>query len=176
MSVVSKLENKLGRLLKDFPELPQSSKDVLVRLWPWIALIFGIIQILAALALWDIVRTVGTGVSQSIAISLTMTSGDKIIAYLGIGLLIVNAAIFLMANPELKKRTRRGWDLLFLGALMNFAYSIISIFINVRGVGSFAFSMLGFIVGLYLMFQVQEKYPSVKLPKAKRPHTKSKSN
>jgi hypothetical protein len=63
-----------------------------------------------------------------------------------------------MAYPALVKRERRGWDLLFLGSLLNVLYSVVTIFINGRGMGSFLSGLIGSALAFYLLFQVREKY------------------
>ena len=42
MEIVRKLENKLGDVSKDLPNLPETTKEFLVKVWPYIALIGGL--------------------------------------------------------------------------------------------------------------------------------------
>ena len=172
MDAIKKIEGKIGLLFKDLPALPDSSREALVGVWPWIALVFGVLQLLAAWALWNLVRVAdNVGVLYSsfyVKYPAAISGMDRTIIYLGIIVLIVDAVILLMAYPELKKRSRRGWDLLFLGALLNVAYSVVSLFIDSRGFGSFIFSLIGSAVGFYLLFQVRGKYGSVKVSKDKK--------
>jgi hypothetical protein len=168
MGVVKKIESKLAEVFKGTPNLSDSSRETLVGAWPWIALVFGVLQLLAAWALWNLLRFADTVVNYSsfyVEYPSTVSSSDRVIIYLGIVVLLVDAAILLMAYPELKKRVRRGWDLLFLGALINLAYSVLSLFIHGRGFGSFIFSLVGSAIGFYLLFQVRGKYGSVKTSK-----------
>jgi len=175
MSAVTKLEKQIGGLFKGAPALPENGKEGLVKAWPWIALIFGVLQLLAAWGLWELTRR-----SERLIDTLSMyytngsyglSSFDKTMVYVGIVVLLVDAVILLMAYPELKKRAKRGWDLLFLGALLNLGYSIVTLFIDDRGVGSFIFSLLTSAIGFYLLFQVREKYKSA--GGAKKPAAKS---
>src|SRR4030095_3265872 len=172
MSTVKNLENKLEGLFKNVPSLPASSKEGLAKALPWIALIFGILQLFAGWALWNLIRTTEEVISQYNAYYVNypdaMSGFDRLIIYLGIIVLIVDAVILLMAYPELKKRSRRGWDLLFLGALINLAYAITSLFISDRGFGSFFFSLLGSAIGFYLLFQVRGKYSAGSSQKKER--------
>lgn len=163
MTVVKQLEKTIEGVFKSAPPLPANAKTSLVTAWPWIALIFGILQLLAAFGLWGIVTTAERVVNTyaSIYSGQTLLSGfDKLVIYLGIAVLVLDAVILLKAYPELKKQTRKGWDLLFLGSLVNLAYALVSLFINQRGVGSFLFSLLGSAVGFYLLFQVRDRYKS----------------
>lgn len=161
MSAVAKLEKQIGGFFKGAPALPESSKEGLVKAGPWIALIFGVLQLVVAWGLWELMRR-----SDRLLDTLAMyydtgyglSSTDKTFIYLGIVALLVDAVILLMAFPELQKRARRGWDLLFFGSLLNLGYSVVSLFIDDRGVGSFVFSLLMSAVAFYLLFQVRDKY------------------
>lgn len=165
MAALQNVENKLNEAFKDLPKLPESSREALVKFWPWLALIFGVLQLMAAWALWQLTRvTEGlTELANTLSVYYTgqtvgLSAMDKTLIYLGIIVLAVDAVILLMAWPELQKRTRRGWDLLFLGALLNVVYAVLTIFIDGRGFGSFVLSLIGSAVGFYLLFQVRDKY------------------
>ena len=169
MDFIKKIEEKLAALFKGLPDLKDGSREALVGAWPWIALVFGILQLFAAWALWGLVRAaesiLGEYSRYYVNYPEALSGAEKFVIYLGIVVLLVDAVILLMAYPELKKRARRGWELLFLGALLNVAYSFVSLFIHERGFGSFLFSLLGSAVGFYLLFQVRGKYGSVKASK-----------
>ncbi len=165
MGALQTVENKLNEVFKGLPPLSEKAKESLVKAWPWIALIFGVLQLLAAWALWgltnvaerltDYANTLSTYYTGQ---SLGLSAADKTIIYLGLAVLVVDAVILLMAFPQLQKRTRRGWDLLFLGSLLNLVYAVVTLFIDARGAGSFIFNLLGSAIGFYLLFQVREKY------------------
>lgn len=165
MAVLTQLENKLEDAFKGAPKLSDSTKESLAKLWPWLALIFGILQLAAAWALWGLVRTTDRILDTANTISLYYTgrsvgysAAEKTWMYIGIAMLVVDAVILLMAYPHLVKRARRGWDLLFLGSVINVVYSVVSIFINGRGFSSFLFGLIGSAIGFYLLFQVKSKY------------------
>lgn len=165
MSVVKQLEANLEGLFKNAPPLPTNTKKSLVNAWPWIALVFGVLQLLVALGLWGIVTTAErvANTYTSIYSGHALLSGtDKLVIYLALLILVVDAVILLKAYPELKKQARKGWDLLFLGSLLNVAYAVVSLFINQRGLGSFLFSLIGSAIGFYLLFQVKSSYHTQK--------------
>ena len=169
MSVVKTLETQLEGVFKSAPPLPDNAKKSLVNAWPWIALVFGVLQILAALSLWGIVTAAERAINVANTYSMIYTGQvvglsamDKTVIFLGVALLFVDAILLLKAYPELKKRTRKGWDLLFLASLLNAAYAVITLFINQRGVGGFLFSVLGSAIGFYLLFQVKNSYHTTK--------------
>lgn len=165
MEAVKKVENTLSGFFKDVPGLPASAKESLVKIGPWLALIFGVLQLLAAWWLWQlaqIAENLGTFTNNlSVYYSgqpVGLTAVDRTMIYVGLIVLVVDAVILLMAYPQLKKRTRRGWDLLFLAALVNLVYALMTIFIEGRGIGAAIASLLGSAIGFYVLFQVREKY------------------
>lgn len=169
MTALKQLESTIGGLFKNAPALPESSKKSLVGAWPWIALIFGVLQLLAAWGLWSLVRYAEriNEVGSTLSLYYTgqaagLSSMDKTVIYLAIAVLVIDGVILLMAYPELKKKTSKGWDLLFLGSVINAVYAVVSLFIDDRGVGSFIFSVLGSAIGFYLLFQVRDKYHTSK--------------
>lgn len=165
MGTIKQLETKIGGLFKSAPPLPESSKKSLVEAWPWIALVFGILQVLSALGLWGIVSAANRAVdiANTYAIyytgqSVALSSLDKTVIYLGVIILAVSAVLLLKAYPELKKRSIKGWDLLFLSFLVNLLYSVATVFIDGRGIPSLVFGLAASAVGFYLLFQVKDKY------------------
>ncbi|HTE58298.1 MAG TPA: hypothetical protein VK694_06145 [Verrucomicrobiae bacterium] len=160
MDSVKKLETLVGGLFKSAPPLPKNARDMLVKAWPWIALIFGILQLMAAWGLWNLARSVDrlNTIANIYTYQTGLSSSDRFMIYLGIAVLVVDAVILLMAYPELAKRKARGWDLLFLGSIINVVYSLVSLFISDRGAGTFFFSGISSVIGFYLLFQVRPAY------------------
>lgn len=162
---IDQAEKKLAEIFKDTPNLSEKNKESLAKAWPIIALVFGVLQILAAWALLGLTRTTERLLNQYNNIyselggaSATLSAFDRTVIYLGIGALLVDGVILLMAYSPLKERKRRGWDLLFLAALINLIYGVLSMFIQNRGVGSLFWSIVSSVIGFYLLFQVQNKF------------------
>ncbi len=165
MGALAKLEDSIGKIFKDLPQLPDSTKEGLAKVWPWLALIGGVLQLFAALALWRLASWADrvTDLANSLSVYYSgYTAGpssfDKTVIYLGVAMLVVEAVILLMAFPKLQKRERGGWNLLFLAGLINLVYGVVQIFTFERGIGSFVMSLIGSAVVFYLLFQVREKF------------------
>lgn len=178
METVQKIEDKMADAFKDLPHLPETTRKSLVSAWPWIALLAGILQLVTAWGLWNLTRVANhlTDLANSLSVyysgyKIGPSASEKTIIYVGLVMLGVDAVILLMAYPHLVKRARRGWDLLFLGALINLVYSFVQIFTYERGVGSFIMSLLGSAIGFYLLFEVRGKY-GAKKSEAPTPVTK----
>lgn len=181
MEMVKKIDVKLAELFKDLPPLPKSSKEMLAQIWPWLALIGGVLQAFAALAVWRLLtwtsqwEGVADYYARATGVDVGPSALDKTAIYIGVVVLVIDAVILLAAFSPLRARLRRGWDLLFLAALLNVVYSVVSIFISGRGFGSFIFSLLGSAVGFYLLYQVKELYGSKATPAAPKAPTAPKS-
>ncbi len=161
MEMVKNAEKSLEGLYKGAPKLPNNAKESLVKVWPWLALIFGVLQLLAAWGLYDLTRAVSrvsTYFGTVLDVNIGYSGKDKFFIYLGIVVLVVDAVIMLKAYPKLVKRVKSGWDLLFLGSLLNVAYSLVNLFIRGRGMGDFFMSLVGSAIAFYLLFQVKDKY------------------
>lgn len=164
MDALKGLEKSLGDVFKGFPPLPKSAKEGLVTAWPWLALIFGLLQLAVAWGLYNLTKVVNAygdfanQLSRAYGGGEVYSSTDKTIIYVGIAILAVEAVIFLMAFPKLQQKAKAGWNLLFLGSLINVAYAVVTIFIDGRGIGSFIGSLVGSAIGFYLLFQVHEYY------------------
>lgn len=165
MGTVQQLETSIEKAFKDLPHLPESSREGLAKIWPWLALIGGIVQLLAAWGLWQLTRSIDSvnEFANSLSLYVTgetagLTAVDKTVIYVGIAVLLVDAVILLMAYGPLKARDRKGWDLLFLASLVNLAYAVVTLFIDGRGAGSFVMSLIGSALGFYLLFEVKSKF------------------
>lgn len=165
MNSLKGVEDKFSNVFKDVPQLSDGTKETLVKIWPWLALIGGVVQLWAAWALYELTKVADRlgDVARSLSIyysgyNVGPSSMDKTIIYGGIVLVLINAVILLMAFPKLQARAKSGWDLVFLGSLINVAYSVLQIFTYSRGIGNFIASLIGSALGFYLLFQVRSKF------------------
>lgn len=128
--------NKLDDLFKKAPKLPPSVQDVLVKIAPILSLVFGVLGIIAgAIGL----SSVGLldGIDSSFGILVSSAA------------LIVSSVLMLMAYPHLKVRKYRGWELLFWSEVVGAVSAVVSISIG---------SVLGILIGFYLLFQIKSHY------------------
>jgi len=154
MQMIRQIEDTLAGIFKDLPALPKGGKEGLVTIFPWIALIFGIVQLAGAWGLYQLTNlTINT-----FGLYAAITPMQKATIYLSIVVLLIDAVILLMAFSPLQKKIRRGWDLLFIAGLVNLAYGVLSIFMYSGGFGNFMIGVITSAIMLYLLFQVREYY------------------
>lgn len=137
-SAVKSLED----IFKKFPPLPEGARDTLFKIAPWLALIFGILGLLAALG--------GLGLLTAFApfavIGATKGYGLAYVSAIG---LAISSVMMLIAYPGLKAGKIGGWNMLFYSEIVNIVASVVGV-----SVGSVIMATIAF----YLLFQIKSKY------------------
>jgi hypothetical protein len=162
MNVLKLLESKLGEFFKGVPNLPENARRSLADFYPWLALIFGVLQILAVMALWQL----GHNVNELSDAILKVYKGNAVPSlgmfyWLSLAVLVIDAVILLMAFPQLRARRKKGWDLLFLATALNIVYGFVFMLVdNYYGgnFGDFLRSVFFSVIGFYLLYQVRSYY------------------
>lgn len=165
--IVKPIEQALMPVFKGLPSLPEGARKFLVKIWPILALVFGLLQLLGAWGLWQLGHTTNTLIYDINQYSVAV--GDGAVAptlgvfyYLGLAVLVIDAIILLLAVAPLNARQKKGWDLLLLGTTLNLVYGIVLLFDAYGGVSSLFGSLLGSAIGYYLLFQIREYYTGAK--------------
>ena len=148
-SILKTIEDNLDLYLgKKAPQLPESGKEILVKIAPYLALIGVIIGIPAVLAI------LGMGAFLApIGIVGGIASGQPLWGFsfiLNIIFLIVNLVLEALAIPGLFKRAKSGWQYLYYAALIGAVYNLITF--NIGGL------IIGGLLSMYLLFQVRSFY------------------
>ena len=143
--------NQLEVLLNDYlgkkaPAIPDNIKETLVSFAPYISIIEIVIALPAITAIF------GLGAMMSF---LTPYAG---VAYMNLGVMyyigligiIISAVLNGMAIPGLFKRTLGAWKLMYYATLASFVGAVIQ--------GSIVNGLLGALIGMYVLFQVKNKY------------------
>lgn len=133
----------LGRVYNRLPALPQSIKEFIVVVVPWLALIFGVLGVLASLSAFGI----STFFSPFVALGGGVGLATGLIFSSIIGL--VESIMMLVAFPSLLKRRANGWTLLFWAEVLAVVAALVSV------------SASGVIVALiwfYFLYQIKPHY------------------
>lgn len=121
----------IGDWVDKLPALPKSWKEFIVNITPILALIFGILGIIAALAsLRDVLM------------------GFAVISTL---LYLTASILLVVAYKETKAKKYKGWNLLFLSFVANLIGGLIM-------TQSIVWFLIWVLVGLYLLFQIRPYY------------------
>ncbi len=130
-------------LSKSLPGLPDSAKELLVKLAPWLAVISMIVLLPVILAAFGL---------SAIALPFSYLGGLHMGFSYTIGMIFSFGMIVLelMAIPGLFKRQERAWRLMFYSTLLSLVQQLINF--NLGGL------VIGGAISLYLLFQVKSKY------------------
>ncbi len=161
------LEEKLAEVFKNAPKLPENTKKSLVNSWyPWIALIFGILQLLAVWSLWNAGHQANDLINYANELSRAFGGGNVapelgLFYWVALAFLAADAVILLLAYPGLKAKTKAGWDWLFFGSLVYLAYGVASVFVDKHfggGAGDLVQAVVSSAISMWLLFQVRDMY------------------
>jgi hypothetical protein len=123
------------------PALPKGGREAIVGITPWIALIFGILGVLAGLA--------GVGLLTALSPFAYMGGGHPVGAIAASVIGLVASALLLASFPGTKARKMQGWTMLFYSEVASLVAAVVSI--SVTGV---VFSLIAF----YLLYQIKSYY------------------
>lgn len=164
---MEKLETQLDDMLvKKAPvQLPENGRRGLVSVLPWLTLIGGVLMLWSAWSLWQLVAWVDSwanlansfGAAYGYATPVTVSP----LIWVSLVILLVEAVLFFVAFPALRDHKKKGWDILFWVSIVNVAESIVQA-IAYTNFGSLVMSLLGSLIGLYLLFQVRAYYTGEK--------------
>jgi hypothetical protein len=163
---MQKLEAQLDDLfVKKAPfQLPEGGRRGLVSALPWLTLVGGILMLMAAWGLWQLVTWADrwAGFANSLSASYGgAVSGVSPLIWLSLAILAVEAIMFFVAFPALRDHKKKGWDILFWISIINVVEALLQA-IAYSNFGSLIMSLVGSVMGLYLLFQVRAYYTGEK--------------
>jgi hypothetical protein len=128
-------------LVKRAPfQIPESARELIVKFGPWISLVLLVLTLpflLVALGLGALLSPLG-GVATATSFGLAAI------------VTVVQTILLVMALPGLFGRKMSGWMFLFYEQLLSFVGSVLA--------GSLIGGGVALLIGLYVLFQVRQKY------------------
>lgn len=174
MGSLSQLETSLDDVLdKKAPvKLPPDARKGLAGVLWVMALIIGVLQLWAAITLWQWGHAV-----DRVSDALTYYTGGVYVAprlslfyYLSLLAMGAIAILALVAVPNLKAMKKSGWDLLFYGVLISAGLAVVRIFSNVGGgFDDFVGTAVGTLLGAWLLFQARGHFAGVEATVSPKP-------
>jgi hypothetical protein len=147
MNYLNDLAKTLDKSYAKLPALPKGAKDFIAQVSPWLALIFGILAILAGISAFNTLSYV-----SSLAV-IAGVRGFAFTAILSMIILIIEGVIELMAYSPLKAGKVKGWNLLYYGLILSLVSSIVTL-----SVSSIISSLIGAAIGYYFLYQIKSYY------------------
>ncbi len=144
--------NQLEKMLDEYlgkkaPAMPENIKETLTSFAPYLAIIGIVISLPAIFAILGIGAALGP-LGALTGASYMMTFGPAY--YIGVVGLIISVIFEGLAIPGLFKRSMGAWRFMYYASLANFAASVLQ--------GNFVSAIIGGLIGMYILFQVKNKY------------------
>ena len=145
---LNQLETMLDEYLgKKAPAMPENIKETLVSFAPYLAIIGIVLAVPGILAILGISAMLGP-LTTFMGASYMMSYGPAY--YIGVVGLIISAVLNGLAIQGLFKRSLGAWRLMYYSSLVSFVASVLQ--------GSFGGALIGVLIGMYILFQVKNKY------------------
>lgn len=147
---VDQLITMLEELFAKAPALPANVREVLVKIAPWFALIFGVLGILGSLMATMALLGASAMVASVATVSMGAAGYYSILAIVALVVGLISSALMLLAYPGLKANKMAGWRYLFFSEVVSLVSAVVSL--NLLGL------VIGGVIGFYLLFQVKSYY------------------
>ena len=147
MNYLNQLTKTLDGYYVKFPALPKGAKDFIVSISSWLALIFGVLAVMAG------VSAFGTLSFLTPFAAVAGVSGYAFTAIISTAILLVQGVIELMAFSPLKARKVKGWNLMLYSLVLSVISTVIAL-----NVYSLLNSLVGALIGYYFLYQVKSYY------------------
>jgi hypothetical protein len=174
MGTVQQLESQLDETLNKKAPIkvpPEGRKAIAGSLW-WIALVIGVLQLYAAIKLWQWGHAVDY-LNRAISYYAPAYAHHLgLFYYLSLFSMAIVALFMLLAAPSLKAMKKDGWNLLFYGLLVQAVCAVFQLFADGGGLSDFFGAAFSTVVGAYLLFQVRDNFVGIRAAEH-RPFPKS---
>jgi hypothetical protein len=126
----------LEKFFAKAPHMPENARLTLVKIFPWIAIFFGVLGVLGGIA--------------GLAAVPAGYAGGSSLGFISIIIWLASSVLLLAAYPGLKARKAKGWDLLFWSEVVSAIGSIVEM--------QLISAVIGALIGFYLLFEVKSHY------------------
>lgn len=162
-AIVKPLDAVLAPIFKSLPPLPEGARNAIAKIWPWAALILGVMQLFAVYGLWQAGHIASAWIDYANELSAVagqpVTYSLGIFYWIGIATLALDGVLLLCAVAPLMSAKKSGWNLLFLSAILNLVYGIIIVFDGYYGnFSNLIGSLIGSAIVFYFLYQVRDHY------------------
>lgn len=140
---VNEIIERLDQWFSKLPTLPTNWKDTLVKITPWIAIIFGVLGVVFSLMAVGVLTFLAPLVAVGGGVGVA--AGGPIAAVLW----LVSSVLLIMAYKGTRDRKASGWKMLFWSEVVSLLSSVI--FLSIGGI-------FWALVTFYLLFQIRSHY------------------
>lgn len=153
-NVMDQYMKPLEETFAKLPPLPKSATDILVKVAPWIALIFGVLGLIGVVfGVLGLLGLGALGMSYLAPYGGMALAGASTYGILVLALGLIPTILNLLAFPGLKAMKMAGWNYLLYSLVASVVISVIS-----GGFGAVLGAVVEAAIGLYLLFQIKSYY------------------
>lgn len=159
METIHKLETTVAKWYKSMPHLPKGGRDWIAQNVWWIVLIGVILGALGVVALFStlLLGTVFLGGLLG-GYGLVAGAAATIAVFVSLAFSIATIVIDGLAIQPLKRMQKRGWELLFITALISVVSLLAHLILN-HSFSGFVSGVIGLLIGGYLLFEIRDHFP-----------------
>lgn len=140
---------------KNVPHLPKGLMEFLVGLAPWLAGLGGIMSIVGALQL----ANTAMNPTKYVGIFSDLIGIDPTYYWISAVISFLSGVLLLMAFKPLKARAQKGWIYMFWVNMLNIIQSVAGV---VLISSSIVGTLIGVVIGLYILFEFKPYYKAKK--------------
>lgn len=166
MESITKLENTIEGLMKSLPHLPVNVRKWIAQ-YAWIINLIGLIAC-AVIALMAITGLIIAYMAASAVTSYIIAYGlgsysqsMMLVTIVSILSMVATVILTAMAIKPLKMMNKKGWDLLFIIALVGAAFSVISALVDFNVfsiIPNIIFTAIGLAISMYFLFEIRSYF------------------
>lgn len=159
----TKIIDQVRPMFKNVPHLPKGFVNFIVKVTPWLVGLGGVMGVLSSLSL-IMGGLSGRAYWGHMARYTGMSYFSTPMSLQG-GVQLISSLIMLLAFSLLKNRQKKGWILLFWIMALNIVESLLGGVFFSYYIGSIISMLIGLIIGLYFMFEIEGAYEKKKTKK-----------
>ena len=134
-------------------KIPTGGKEWLVTWAPWLVIIS------VVLSIYSIIQMLSVGAIMGKAGFLFGVSAIPRY-YLYLAVFAVQTLVIAASFPGLKSRHKSGWRMLYYATLISLIQGVLSS----QNMGGVVWSVIGSAIGLYILFQIKDRYTEIGIP------------
>ncbi len=146
-----KFIDQVGEPFKTVPHLPKNIVDIFVKLAPWGAILGAVLGVLGGLSIFTL------GLAGS---ALTLNPLFMVGTLIEAVIMLVRAVLLFMAFKPLQDQQMKGWIYIFWSMMLS-VVSMVAFLIDGH-IASIVGTVIGVLIGLYVLFEMRSSYGAVK--------------
>lgn len=139
-------------------QLPDNARKWIAENSWWLAGVGGVLTLISAYQMWQMVHAVSQLDSFYRAIGYTGAASVSMQWYIMFAITIIEGVVLLAAIQKLKAMQKSGWNLLFYLSLLGIVLGVVSMLTPGYGLGYLVIAAIGVAIGWTILMQIRDKF------------------